>query len=226
MAHAAASQRGFTLIEMLVALTIMAVMAGLGWQAIDNMARTHTITSEQSQSTLRLSASMEQWTTDLDRVQTVPGQAAMAFDGLVLRLVRRDGADSDTASRGLRVVAWAVRTEPEGTRWARWQSRPMTDTASVRQAWGRAGQWARGAKLASEAGDSAVVMAPVDRWQVYFHRGGTWVNPQSAVGGAPEATDNSLPDGVRITLDGLQAPGFQGKLQRDWVQPLLIPARS
>lgn len=224
------SARGFTLIEVLVALTIMAIMAALGWQSIDTMVRTQTLTREQGQATQRLSAGLEQWVRDLDEIQTDAAlQASLQYDGLVLRLVRRDSAESASGSAGLRVVAWAVRPGAERAEWTRWQSRALSDNLSLRQAWERAGLWARGGNIASEQGDSATPLAAADRWQVFFHRGGSWVNPQSAADGgaaAPPGQPAGLPDGVRVVLDGLNAPGLSGRLQRDWVQPGLIPSRS
>ncbi len=221
--------RGFTLIEVLVALTIMAIMAALGWQSIDTMVRTQTLTREQSSSTQRLSAGLEQWVRDLDELQADASLSpGLQYDGLVLRLVRRDGADTASASTGLRVVAWAVRPGAERAEWTRWQSPPVTDSASLRQAWERAGLWARGGNTASAQGDSATAVATAEGWQVFFHRGGSWVNPQSAAdaGGVGGGAPTALPDGVRVVLDGLNAPGLSGRLQRDWVQPGLIPSRS
>lgn len=221
--------RGFTLIEMLVALTIMAIMAALGWQSIDAMVRTQTLTREQGQATQRLSAGLEQWVRDLDEIQTDAAlQTSLQYDGLVLRLVRRDSADSASGSAGLRVVAWAVRPDAGRAEWTRWQSRALSDNLSLRQAWERAGLWARGGNIASEQGDSATPVAAADRWQVFFHRGGSWVNPQSAAdsgAAAPAGQAAGLPDGVRVVLDGLNAPGLSGRLQRDWVQPGLTPSR-
>ncbi len=222
--------RGFTLIEVLVALTIMAIMAALGWQSIDTMVRTQTLTREQGQATQRLSAGLEQWVRDLDETQTDAALSpGVQYDGLVLRLVRRDSAESASSSAGLRVVAWAVRPGAERAEWTRWQSRALNDDLSLRQAWERAGLWARGGNIANEQGDSATPVAPAERWQVFFHRGGSWVNPQSAADGgtaAPPGQPAGLPDGVRVVLDGLNALGLSGRLQRDWVQPGLTPSRS
>jgi general secretion pathway protein J len=224
------SARGLTLIEVLVALTIMAIMAALAWQSIDTMVRIQTLTREQGQATQRLLAGLEQWVRDLDDVQTAPTlPPGLQYDGLVLRLLRRDGGDTTSAGAGLRVVAWAVRPSAKRAEWTRWQSRAVSDSASLRQAWERAGLWARGGNVANDQGDSATPVTPAERWQVFFHRGGSWVNPQSeADGGAamPPGQPAGLPDGVRVVLEGLNAPGLSGRLQRDWVQPVLIPSRS
>jgi general secretion pathway protein J len=219
--------RGFTLIEVLVALTIMAIMAALGWQSIDTMVRTQTLTRDQSSATQRLSAGLEQWVRDLDELQADASLSpGLQYDGLVLRLVRRDGGETASDSTGLRVVAWTVRPGAERAEWTRWQSPPVADSASLRQAWERAGLWARGGNTATAQGDSATAVAPAEGWQVFFHRGGSWVNPQSAADGGGGGSPSALPDGVRVVLDGLRAPGLSGRLQRDWVQPGLIPSRS
>ncbi|MDO5087964.1 MAG: prepilin-type N-terminal cleavage/methylation domain-containing protein [Comamonadaceae bacterium] len=109
--------RGFTLVEVLVALTIMAVMAGLSWRAIDGMARAQAHTRQHADGVLALQAGLAQWRADLDALAiwrqapalpppqqrvpppgTPPGQApdaaatlaarSLAWDGRVLRLTR------------------------------------------------------------------------------------------------------------------------------------------
>lgn len=217
--------RGFTLIEVLVALTIMAVMAALGWQSIDTMVRTQSLTRAQGDATQRLVAGLEQWSRDLDEMQLdATLSESLQFDGLVLRLVRRNHANAGGGA-GLRVVAWAVRPGGEHTEWVRWQSPVVSDSGSLRQAWERAALWARGGNMASDQGDSATAVAPTQRWQVFFHRGGSWVNPQSAAADTGSASPAMAPDAVRLVLDGLHAPGLTGRLQRDWVQPGLTPSR-
>lgn len=223
-------QRGFTLIELLAALTLMAIIAALSWQSIDTMVLTQTLTREQGQAAQRLAAGLEQWVRDLDEVQADPSlPSGLHYDGLVLRLVRRDSADTATRSVGLRVVAWTVLPGTEGTEWTRWQSRTVTDNASIRQAWERAGLWARGGNIAREQGDSATRVVPAESWQLFFHLDGSWFNPQSAADGVGDANagqSTGMPDGVRVMLDGLHAPGLSGRLQRDWVHPGLIQSRS
>ena len=56
---------GFTLVEVLVALLIMAVIAGMGWQGVSAMARSREIGSATSERVLRLSALVGQWEQDL-----------------------------------------------------------------------------------------------------------------------------------------------------------------
>ena len=70
--------RGFTLIEVLVALTIMAVMAVMSWQAIDGMTRTQKRARAHADGTLALQAAFAQWHADLDAMMVWPQQLAAA----------------------------------------------------------------------------------------------------------------------------------------------------
>ncbi len=208
--------RGFTLIEVLVALTIMAIMAALGWQSIDTMVRTQTLTSEQARATQRLSAGLEQWKRDLNGLQTdpsLPPRLRLAYDGLVLRMVRvADGASSmPREAHKLVVVAWTLRPN---TGLSRWQSAASTDLNKLVQAWERAGVWARNGALAKNNGDGFVSVYPVGEWKIYFHVDGGWVNPQSE---ASMPAGQMAPDGVRLVLVNLSAHSLKGSLTYDWV---------
>ena len=72
--HAAA---GFTLIEVLVALSVMALMALMSWQAIDGMVRTQERARAHTDDTLTLQAAFAQWRADLDTMSVWPQQMAL-----------------------------------------------------------------------------------------------------------------------------------------------------
>ena len=67
--------RGFTLIEVLVALSIMAVMAALTWRGIDGMARAQAATQRYTDDVLTLQAGLTQWRADLDAMMVWPTTA-------------------------------------------------------------------------------------------------------------------------------------------------------
>ena len=193
---------GFTLVEVLVALLIMAVIAGMGWQGVSAMARAREIGLATSERVLRLSALVGQWEQDLAAVYDSPQVPALSFDGASLRLVRR-------LDEGVAVVVWSLR---EGV-WRRWASPVTTRQGGLQQAW-LASQQLQGA----EAGQLRLLDG-VREWQVYFWRGQAWTNAQSsgdlqavvpAGGAAAPVQTVKLPTGVRLQID---LP--EGRIQRD-----------
>jgi general secretion pathway protein J len=158
---------GFTLVEVLVALLIMAVIATIGWRGIDSMARTREMAQQSAEKTLRLSAIVGQFEADLLAIQDNLSVPPLSFDGASLRLVRR-------SEGGLQVVVWALR---EG-RWQRWASAPSTRVQGLQDAW-MASQQLQGQEPAQ-----MTLLQDVVSWQVYFYRGG-WSNAQSTGNFAP-----------------------------------------
>ena len=225
---------GFTLIELLVAIAVMSMLALLSWRAIDGMTRTQTLTQERSDGLLRLQSALGQWTADLDAVLDTSEVAPVDFNGQTLRMTRRDSAETGLDSPGVRVVAWALRPAAEGGQWSRWQSGTLRQRDELARAWQRAADWGRGA-LPSQTGnpgtDSAIALLGIDQWQLFYHRGEAWSNPQSSVGneepvgGVETARSGSLPNGVRLELTLGTGEGLSGSLVRDWVRPTLEAGR-
>ena len=200
------SQRGFTLVEVLVALLIMAVLSTMAWQGIDAMSRARESTRQRSEATLRLNTVVAQWEQDLRSVIDTPTAPALAFDGATLRLTRQ-------SPDGVQVVAWSLR---EG-RWLRWISPPVTRAAELQE------HWLRSQQLQGTEPGQLVVLDGIEDWEVYYYHGNAWTNAQStgdvaaapavpASGAAPAAREQ-LPTGVRLVLT-FGAP-LQGTLNRD-----------
>lgn len=222
-----ACPRGFTLVELLVAIAVMAVLSLMSWRAIDGMYRTQTITRERADQLSELQGALGQWVADLDAVMPQPGFAAIDFDGLVLRLVRRDVMDTPQQSPGLRVVAW-TRQNTTGL-WTRWQSPPLRTQAELLGAWENAAQWAQATR--SDAVPGEVRLMPLVSWELFYYRNNAWANPLSASGapttgaeGAGDATP--LPDGVRLVLELPPNAAMSGRLQRDWTRATVTRRRS
>jgi general secretion pathway protein J len=183
---------GFTLVEVLVALLIMAVIATIGWRGIDSMARTRELAQESAEKTLRLSAIVSQLEADLMAVQDNATVPALAFDGASLRLVRR-------SEGGLQMVVWALR---EG-RWQRWASAASTRVQGLQDAW-MASQQLQGLEPAQ-----MTLLQDVSSWQVYFYRGG-WSNAQSSGNVLPEVPAAPVvPAAAAAAAPGSQAQGSQ-----------------
>ena len=223
-------QRGFTLVEVLVALVIMAVMAALTWRGIDGMARSQQATREHADQVLALQAGLAQWRADLDAMMVWPTpsavpntpasavpapQRSLAWDGRVLRITRTSAGN---AADGLRVVAWARRST-DG-QWLRWQSAPVVSIQSWQAAWDAAARWAEAGAPANPgtANAQAVAIASVQDWQLHYFRGNTWSNPLSSPAGSSSASD-TLPDALRLLLTLAPGQAINGTLTLDWVRP-------
>ena len=185
--------RGFTLVEVLVALALMAVLASMSWQGIASVADAKRASDERVNATLRIGTVLAQWERDLGQLHDTALVPAISFDGQSLRLVRRQ-AD------GLQLVVWALR---EG-RWTRWASPVVSRAAGLQEAWLASQQ------LLGNEPDQLTLMEQVAAWQVYFFRGNAWSNAQSSAGvtpaaaaaaaSAPAAQRTELPTGVRLVL--------------------------
>jgi general secretion pathway protein J len=224
---------GFTLIEVLVAITIMALLAVLSWRGLDGMARAQAQTSTRSDEVLTLQAGLAQWKLDLDSLTTTAQVNSLDWDGRVLRMTRRNAQ----AGNDLQVVAWTRRSDTSG-QWLRWQSAPLRTLPDWNEAWARASNWAQTGTPQDREAEVAIV--PLDDWQIFYYRGGAWSNPLSSEGaqlaasappvpGAPpqpSGTQNVLPDGIRVVLFLPAGPAISGRLTLDWVQPTLAGGRS
>ena len=200
MPSATRCQRGFTLVEVLVALTLMAVLAGLAWQGLAGIAGARTDADQRVERTLRLNTVLAQWEHDLQAIYDTAVVPALAFDGATLRLVRRH-------PEGLQIVAWSLRER----RWMRWTGPVVTQGTALQESW-----------LASQQllGNETAQLRMQDGlagWQMYFYRGNAWSNAQSSGDLAPSVpggTPAKLPTGVRIVLS-LEGAGLSGTLTRD-----------
>jgi len=218
--------RGFTLIELLVAISVMALMAMLSWRGIDGMSRAQSQLQTRADDTLTLQVGLAQWRTDLDAMVSLPGTAALDWDGRVLRLTRRHPLNEPAS---VQVVAWTLRNEGGNGNWIRWQSAAISQRADWTTAWTRAQTW--GQTPSAEDRAQEVHVRALSQWQIFFHRGGAWSNPLSSegattntAGSASSAAPGSPPDGIRLVLDLPGGQSLTGKLTLDWVNPTLTGA--
>jgi general secretion pathway protein J len=215
--------RGFTLVELLVALFVLAMLAALSWRGLDGMVRAQSTTEARSDEVLTLQVGLAQWTADFEALEQLPGLKALEWNGRVLRLTRRSTA---SPTDGVLVVGWARRIANGTSSWQRWQSAPVTTRGDLERAWQSADLWAQ------NQGDDAraVAITPLDDWQIFYFRENAWTNPQSsdvtttsivAAGGQQNAAASGilLPDGVRIVLSLPPGRAVSGVITRDWVRP-------
>ncbi|WP_295855857.1 prepilin-type N-terminal cleavage/methylation domain-containing protein [uncultured Xylophilus sp.] len=226
--------RGFTLVELLVALTVMALLAIMSWRGLDGMTRAQAQTQARADEVLALQAGLAQWGADLDAIAAVDRIVPLDWDGRALRITRRGTVAGP--GDGLRVVAWSRRALPDGnTWWLRWESAPIVGRAQWNEAWQQAALWAQ--NPGEDLRRREVPVVPATDWQLFYYRNNAWTNPLSsdagttpplpgtpAVPGSTAAAPGSvvapaLPDGVRLVLALAPGRAIAGTLVRDWVQP-------
>ncbi|MBT9500469.1 MAG: prepilin-type N-terminal cleavage/methylation domain-containing protein [Burkholderiaceae bacterium] len=205
--------RGFTLVEVLVALLIMALMAMMSWRGLDAIIRTRDISQAHLERTMRLQTVMAQWEQDLLAVQDGGTVPALHFDGASLQLTR-------LRAEGMQVVVWSRM----GNAWTRWES-PITTRADELQE-----SYLRSLQLQANAPGMVRALEGVSGWQLYFYRGNSWSNALSSSGASTTAPPppsvgasgpppgnvptSALPAAVKMALQFDEASGWSGTLNR------------
>ena len=210
------AKAGFTLVELLVALAILATLAAAAWRGVEGLARSREAAQAEVAKTLLLGTVLAQWEQDLLHLEDTTVAPALRAEGATLRLTR-------SANGGAQVVVWTLR---EGY-WWRWAGAPTGRVDALRE------QWETGEQLVGQDPAAIRLLGEVAGWQLYFWRGNAWSNAQSSadlvevaprpgeqasgpVPGGPSGPSTTarerLPGGVRVVLD---LPG--GRLTRDLV---------
>ncbi|RTL19847.1 MAG: prepilin-type N-terminal cleavage/methylation domain-containing protein [Burkholderiales bacterium] len=199
--------RGFTLVEVLVALVVMAIMAAMAWRGVDAMVKSRETAQGRLAQTARLQTVLAQWETDLRALQDSHSPVPpLAFDGGSLVLTRQ-------APAGLQVIVWSLR---EGSLW-RWES-PALRSVEELQA-----QRQSGLQQLAQRNPALRAFDGVAGWQFYCFWGNAWSNCQSTGGTAaadagpvnPKPTGQTAPAGLRIAMQFAEGSGLVGTLTRE-----------
>jgi general secretion pathway protein J len=221
MKYSRRRSQGFTLIEVLVALVVMATMAIMSWRGLDALLKTRDIAQTHLDQSARLQTVMAQWEQDLRSIQDSGVVDPLSFDGGSLRITRQQPL-------GLQVVSWSVRNG----RLYRWESAPVQTVAALEQ------NVQRGQQQLAQESQQLRALEGVSGWQLYCYRGNSWSNCLSSadvvsvtvsasasppaptasgpVGTAPNVGPQraALPTGVRMVLQFDAGSGFGGPLTR------------
>lgn len=216
-ARSPVGQGGFTLIEVLVSLLILAVLAATAWKGMDGISTARQVADGNLKQTLRLQSVMTQMESDMGQVMDTMIVSGMQFDGAHLRLTRR-------AAEGVQVVVWYV----QRGRLLRWAS-PVTYKFGELQKY-----WMSSYQLRGKEPGTLTALKGVEQWQVYCFRSGAMSNCQSTGNLAAQAPGNAasgaggagggllsqvlreqLPNAIRSQLTLGEGSGFGGTLTRD-----------
>ena len=220
-------QVGFTLVEVLVALMVMALMAAMAWQGVDGVVRSRNDSQARLEQTLRLNTVVAQWEQDLASIQDTGAAPGLQFDGVSLRFTR-------STAGGMQVVVWSLRPSsliggseialsPKGEVLQRWAGPVVTSKNDLQEQWFRSLQF-----LGNEAGQLST-LGGLSSWQVYFYQGNAWANAQSTgnsanagnpgtgagTGANAANAGQALPTGVRVVIAFAEGSGSFGSLTRD-----------
>lgn len=194
------SERGFTLIEVLLSLMLMTLLSAMAYSGVSAMANASTILSRSTEKTLSMQAAFEQWIQDWDAASSLLMRPGVKFTGNAIRMVRRS-----TNELG-QVVAW--KTTLSGLERLAWP--PTSNPDALRRQWDATWDWTQASKSTATFA-SASDVAVIDSWsmlrdmRLYYYMENTW--------GTPYNTDTSdgWPDAVRLEID---TPN--GSVTLDW----------
>ena len=215
------AHRGFTLVEVLVALGIMATLAVMGWQGIDGIVRTRDASQARLDYTLRLGTVLAQWEQDLASLQETDAVPALSYDGKTLRLTRRSDDGVQLVAWSLAPTAGTAQADAGGSPWMRWAGPSVNSSVALQDS------WLRSQLLQSNDPGLLRTLDGVSQLQLYCYRGNAWSNcqssgnvaaappPASGASGVPIGVRTVLPSGLRLVLTFAGGNGHDGTLTRD-----------
>lgn len=148
-------QRGLTLIELLIAITVLAVVAVLGWRGLDSIVRSRialTAEMERTRGVQLAFAQMERDCANVVNADASYGHPPLAAEQQRLILIRRVATENQPVR--LQVVSYRIK---DGVLYRR-ASRPTRDLAELNAAWLENPQNISREEVALEAGVTSIAV--------------------------------------------------------------------
>ncbi|UGQ46132.1 prepilin-type N-terminal cleavage/methylation domain-containing protein [Massilia endophytica] len=189
------TKRGFTLVELLVAITVLAIVAVLGWRGLDGIVRSRvqlTGTMEQMRGMQLAFAQMQSDLEQLAGKKLLKDRANLAADNARLVFVRTTFPEN--AASQLQVVSYRVR---DGVLTRR-ESPSTRDLAQLDGLW-------QAAMSDSDPVAGVAMQGQVDTMGVRVWQGGNWQAPGNGGATAPGA-DTPLGLEMSLKLRGQATP--------------------
>lgn len=188
--------RGFTLIEVMVALVVMALLSGTAYKGVAVMIDARERIEESVKKTNELQTALSQWSNDWEAASSLRMHSGVRYDGSSVTMVRY-------VPGGLgQVVAW--RQTPEGF------ERVLFARISLQEDIYR--QWSEDSKQwiahgTVPKGATATKWPQLTNFQMYYFVGSSWTNPYSTF-----SDGEGWPSAVRLEL---KTP--RGFISSDWL---------
>ncbi len=195
--------RGLTLVELLVAISVLGFVAVLGWRGLDSITRARTGLNQELEQTRGLQLAFAQLQADCANTVeqgALDGRPPLFIDSTRVSVVRR--VQPEGRAGALQVVSWRLR----GGVLSREESPPTRDLTQLEQYWQFA--QAGGAQaLTLETGLQAM------RLRVWSNDGRGWRNWEQMGGGAPVSRGAMMDPRAGTTATQVNWRGLEVSLQ-------------
>lgn len=206
-AAAARGRRGFTLVELLVAITVLAIVAVLGWRGLDSIVRSRialTTDLEQTRGLQLAFAQMQRDTAQIVDLETIPDRLPIMVEPGRIVMVRHVFIENQPSR--IQLIAYQL----ENGILSRRESQATRDLKALDSLWMAVTSETGGApRVALQSGVAGMTV------RIWLNDGAGWRIPGvDVVSSAPDssATTLAVPTGVEVTLQLDGRPGALVKI--------------
>lgn len=194
--------KGFTLVEVMISLALMAVLSAMTYTGISAMMIAQATIKESTTKTQAIQMAMNQWSQDWRETASLAIRPGAQYSGNAIRMVR---ASADTLGQ---VVAW--RSTTHGLERASWP--PANNIELLQHHWESAWLWTQRQSQTTQVDDTQAhtshLWPMLHNMQVHYYMENSWTNPFNT------DTSDGWPDAVRVRFDT-----DNGAITLDWSNP-------